>query len=362
MPMNELDASMIDQIAAQQLGAAPAPQGQPPVDPAAAQAAPPPPPKADPTPTATELATKKGEPKAAEGDSAIQMFEIDDDDGTKRQLTAQQIKSTFGRYKDLNHRHQTEYAPMKPVLNIAQQIMAEAKKNGYDAKPEEIAELVQAALKSHLSNPTMGSTKKGGDVQQGEKGQAQQAMSPPAEEGDNALSAWEKEHAVSLPPGYREQQGSMKAMQQQMAEMVNMMKASMLSASSGAQAERAATQATGEATQMQASAATQSIKNNMQQAMSANQIDPQAQQDVMIFAMQRGYTPEDFIDAELANTVMADYKANKDAPEINRLREIAKRRQSFTGMVEGTPGSGAGAPPAAADPMFQQLVDGAMKR
>jgi hypothetical protein len=61
----------------------------------------------------------------------------------------------------------------------------------------------------------------------------------------------------------------------------------------------------------------------------------------------------------MASTVVNDYKANKDAPEIQRLRAIAQKRAAFTGNVEGAPGAGAAGAPAAGgvDPGFGKLVD-----
>jgi hypothetical protein len=102
------------------------------------------------------------------------------------------------------------------------------------------------------------------------------------------------------------------------------------------------------------------VMNNIKSAMQGAQMTPADIQDFQAFSMARGYSPEDFIDPELAQTVVSDFAANRQAPEIGRLREIAQRRQAFTGSVGGAPG-GAGAPSQApADPMFAGMLSSAM--
>ena len=59
----------------------------------------------------------------------------------------------------------------------------------------------------------------------------------------------------------------------------------------------------------------------------------------MMFAGERGYSVEDFIDPKLTEQVVQDFKAVKDTPEFERLKGINSRRQSFTGVL--TPGAGA---------------------
>ena len=104
------------------------------------------------------------------------------------------------------------------------------------------------------------------------------------------------------------------------------------------------------------------VSNNLTQAFAQNglQTDPETRADFRMFAAQRGYDFPDFMDPQMAATVAADYKANKDAPEVARLREMAKKRQAFTGQVEGAPGAaGAGVAPAG-DPMLANMISSAM--
>jgi hypothetical protein len=350
---------MLQEIVSSQFGGAPA---QPaPGQPAAAQpAAEPPKPAADPSPTPIEKASKAGEPASPNDESAFEYIEIDDDDGSKRQLTRQQIKSTFGRYRDLNHKWQSEHAPMKPVLEVTKSIMEQAKKNGYEAKPGEVAELVNAAVRAYISNPQMG--QKGGKDGEPE-GQKPQAKSEMGEWDDERLSAWEKENAVSLPPGFKDMASGYKSVQQQMAMMAQAIQRLAQGVPQGVQqAQQGAQQMQQEAMNQQAKVAQQAIKNNLAVAMQSNQVAPEQESDFMQFAMIRGYAPEDFIDPELAATVVADYRANKDAPEVSRLREVAKRRQAFTGRIEGAPAGGAAAAPAGGDAMFSAMLDQAMTR
>ena len=61
--------------------------------------------------------------------------------------------------------------------------------------------------------------------------------------------------------------------------------------------------------------------------------------DFFTFAFERGYSNEDFIDPQLVDTIMGDYVAVKGTPEMERLKDMAKRRVAFTGNVNATPGS-----------------------
>jgi hypothetical protein len=81
----------------------------------------------------------------------------------------------------------------------------------------------------------------------------------------------------------------------------------------------------------------QRIGNNLAQAQSALNLPDEAEQEFMQFAYSRGYTVEDFIDPELTMTIAQDFKANQDAPELERLRGITQKRQAFTGNSSGTP-------------------------
>jgi hypothetical protein len=81
----------------------------------------------------------------------------------------------------------------------------------------------------------------------------------------------------------------------------------------------------------------QRIGNNLAQAQSALNLPDEAEQEFMQFAYSRGYTVEDFIDPELTMTIAQDFKANQDAPELERRRGITQKRQAFTGNSSGTP-------------------------
>jgi hypothetical protein len=368
--MNPQD--LINAVAAERLGPAPTPAAPaaPAVDPAAAAAAaaaaqqtppaPPAPPKADPTPTPQEKALAAAGAPGAD-DAAFDFIELDGDDGNKRQMTKQQIKSTLDRYSKLNHKHAT----MKPVLSLVEQMLNQAKERGHDAKPEEAAQLIQAAVSAFLKNPQQGGQpaapagKQGAQPPQGQV--EDNGTSEP--DDDESYSAWEKENAVKLPPGYKQQQAAMKQLTNSMAQLVQMVQQGMAQGGVTGQVAATAAQQLNKAQTQQVSAARMAIDNNIKGAMAQAglQFAPETAQDFFLFAMQRGYSPEDFMDPELTATVASDYKANKDAPEVQRLREIAARRQAFTGNVEGAPG-GATAPAPAADPTFASLVQFAQQR
>jgi hypothetical protein len=81
------------------------------------------------------------------------------------------------------------------------------------------------------------------------------------------------------------------------------------------------------------------MANNLDAAQKAVGLPDEDQKDFFDFAYGRGYTLEDFVDAELTMKVATDFKNEKNSPEMDRLKSLAERRQAFTGNVGGTPGA-----------------------
>ena len=73
----------------------------------------------------------------------------------------------------------------------------------------------------------------------------------------------------------------------------------------------------------------------------------------MMFAAERGFTMEDFVDPQMTIRVMQDFKNNMDSPEMERMRAIAQRRQAFTGSLGSTPA----AVPSNAEPAGESTFD-----
>jgi hypothetical protein len=348
---------IISQLAAQKLGpapGAPAPEaGAPP----APSAAPPEPPKADPAPTNMEKAQAKVAPADPQNADPVEsFFKVGD-----REYTKQQVEGTMSRYKDLNFKWQTH----KPTVDVITSLQEAAVKAGYEPKPQEIAQLVEAAVRAYVKNPQMGNTDKTGN----DTGGGKAPMSGDGDGGrtetfgdDAAYTAWEKENAVKLPPGLRETAAKTQGLEQKLDKMIAMLNAAVTANTGQQQGMVNQAQQTLQAAQgAKGDAAAGMVSNNLSQAFMQAGLptDPEARADFRMFAAQRGYDFPDFMDSKLTSTVVADYKANKDAPEISRLREVAKRRQAFTGMVEGSPGA-SGASAAPADPMFASMLDTAM--
>lgn len=373
----ELNASMIEQIASQRLGQAPgqplggapalppgAPGEDPGVDP---NAAPPAKPKASEKPTDMEKAASKLEPKdsgSVSDEESIRMVKIGD-----REFAESQIKGMYERYTKLNHQWQTEVAPNKASLAVINNLVKMAKDSGHDVKPDEVAALIDAAVKAYVKNPTMGGDdKKAGKIgadegKQAMSGKVNTNLGDNDDEMEESFSSWEKENAVSLPPGFKDVYKANKSMEQKMQAMLDVVQQLITGQSADGNAVATGAEALKKANQLSSNAATSMIRNNLNQAFSSSQIpsDDATKADFRMFAMQRGYDFPDFMDPELTATVVADYKANKDAPEIERLRGVMKKRQAFSGLDTSTPGAGGGASAqAGADPMLSGLVDKAM--
>ncbi len=338
-------AAMVDGIAAKSMGVEPqqpqqAQQAQP------APAAPPPPEKKD---SAEGQAAEKGSPDT-EGDKisaeAI-IYDVDFGEGKKRQLTPQQIKSTFERYSAMNFKN----AQYKPVMDVLEQYM----KENPGVTTKEIAENVAAMQKAGQFNPVMGNTsgEKSGDIQTAPN------------DMDAVMSKWEEDNAASLPPGYKDMMTSqgqgMAQMQQQLAQTQQMLQAVLAQSSGVADAAKQGMQ--GAQTQ-QIDAMRQSISNNIDKVQSALGLPDEKANDFMVFAAERGYTMEDFVDPQLTIKVMTDFKNNMDSPEMERMRAIAQRRQAYTGSMGSTPSASPAGAEAGADggSTFDKLATMAMQK
>lgn len=330
-------AAAIDAVASQRMGVepqqqapAPAPQGEQ---------------KQTPKDTSTDKVAEKGSPET-EGDKVSAdavVYEIDFGEGNNRKLTPQQIKSTFERYSAMNYKN----AQYKPVMDLVEQIMRE--NPGVNSR--QMAEQMQNIYKAQQSNPTMGNTegRKSGDK--------------PVQDMDSVLKKWEEENAASLPPGYKEMmsQGGqgMAEVKQQLAQTQAMLRQVMAQSAGVADAARQGMQQT---QGQKIDAVRAQIGNNIDRVQQALQLPDDKANDFMVFAAERGFTLEDFVDPQLTVKVMQDFKNNMDSPEMERMRGIAQRRQAFTGSLGSTPGAGGAAEAAPTESTFDRFASSQMSK
>lgn len=360
MPVN--DSDLVAALAARNLGV--------PMEPGAPQGGPPPgAPPAGPQPgrpnpamqaggpdkdTPSDKANTAGSP-SDEGDrmsaEAI-AYEIEFGENDKRKLTPNQIKSTFERYRDLNYKHSS----MKPVLDVAEAVL----KANPGATPEALARFMIDVAKREKANPMVMGADKPGANQPGPA--AKDRPSDDADLDDETLSAWERDNAASLPPGYRNMSKGQKRIEAMLAQTQQMLQAVLARSQGVADASRAAQ---GDLRTQQVQNIRRTIGNNLDRVQAHLQIPDDAAKDFMAFAAERGYTMEDFVDPQLTFKVMTDFKNTMNSPELDRLRSVHQRRQAFTGAMSPTPASGAGAgspaPGATPDP-FQSLLAGTMQK
>jgi hypothetical protein len=333
-------SATIDRLAAAQLGGAAGPQMPPAAGPQMPQPPQPPAPeRATAQETATEQAAPKDESRKIAEDAIVYEVEFGPDD--KRKLTPAQIKSTMERYAALNHEH----ANMKPVMEVAKALMQR-----YGANSQQFAEALANLVKAQESNPTMGNTQ----GRQPDKAGVQQPNTPEAD----PLAKWEEENAASLPPGYRDLMSTQRQMQQMLMQTQQMMQSMMARGQGVADAARVATQ---DVQSQRTQAIRQTIANNLDRAQQALQLPDTAAQDFMTFAAERGFTLEDFIDPQMTQKVMSDFRSVMQTPEMERLRGIAERRQAYTGMLGSAPSAPAQTPDPSQAP-FDRMVQGAMAR
>jgi len=330
MSKTEQDMEQVARIAGRQLGAE-----QPPAEK----------PEADPNPTPQEQASAVGSPET-EGDKSQMeavIYEIEMN-GNKRNLTPQQIASTFERYSKLNHQH----AQMKPVLELAQQLMTATK--GDSAKA---ANMMRNALSAMSKNTQLGNNR---PKQEGVA--APQTQAQPQVNIEEQLAKYEEENAITLPPGYREQMAKLGQMEQMMGKQMKAMQMVLGQARQGAQQGSQAAQAA-QADRMMV--VQQSIANNLDRVQQKYGFADEEANDFMVFAGERGYTTEDFADVNLLDRVANDYKSVKVSPEFERLKEQNARRQSFLRTQTSTPMGNAEAAQGG-DNTLDRLAQSAMSR
>lgn len=312
---------------------APAPQQAPPQ----AQAPQGPPPEAPTTPA--EKTEAEGSPKT-EGD---QMDEEPVLYTVKRgeeevQLTPQQLRGLYDRYE----RMVEDYSQYGAFNQFGREVM---KHMPPGTKPEQAIKLLMERANQH--NPQMGGDPKG----QGQELTAQQA--PSNADIAQQLEDWEKENAVSLPPGYKEAMAGSGQMAQEMAQLKQMLTQVLAQSAGMANAAKTASQGNiNQAAQVQK----QRIDNNLREVLGQAGMGEEDANAFKIFAAERGYTPIDFASKNLVRRLAQDFQAVKQTPQLQQLLETNRRRQAFTGRAVGaTPQQGGGAPDAPPGPLADMI-------
>lgn len=321
------DVDMINRIAASEMGVAPP---DPVPDPASKDSG-----KDTPEGQAQQDGKVKTE---ADNMDAAPIIEVDWGNGTKRKMTPEQIRSLSDRYTSLNDRN----ARMKPVLSLVEKIM---ENTGHD--PDTAAGfLTEAIRRAAASNVQMG-----GD---GKTPQRPGEGTPPTDKGadPDPFASWEEEHQVALPPGYREQQNSIREMQAALSQMTGLLQQVLGRANGTTDAAQAARQ---EADTANAARIAQAIQTNLNEAQVKAGVPDEAVDDFMVFIAERGYDMPDFADPDLTLRVMQDFASVRSQDEFGRLKAINQRRQAFTGTLPAAPASGDD-PTSGADPN-QAMID-----
>jgi len=329
------DNALLASIADQQLGAAPAPAGAPAaVVPPPAPSAPPKAPTGDTNADKVQTAVSPNTEASASAQEPVSYKVIIN--GEERTLTPEQIAQTTSRYADLNYKHQTEVAPIKPAIDILNKIVAQAKADGIEVSGEDLAALLTRSLMSQANSHE---TQFGSGSQNDKEALAAAGVertntliekSQPAGSMDAQLAQWEAENAVTLPPGFKDMAKKMNGLESQNTEMASMMKQLI------GHMQGVATTAEGQlkkGSDNQSAAYRQTIANNLNKAQAKFNLPDETSQEFLMFAGERGYGIEDFIDPSLTEKAVQDFAAVRNTPEMERLKAINTKRQAFTGIT-----------------------------
>ena len=282
-------------------------------------------------PTDQERAAAAGAPvtESDKMDAPPVSYEVKFGDNDVRQLSPEQISSTFNRYRDLNYRH----GQMKPITDTAAALMER-----YGADPYQVAEqMIRTAQE-----------------QEGRVGSEDNPEVPNSSDAAG-LRKWEEENAVSLPPGYQEIARNMQNLQEMQGQTQQMLQS--VIANSQAVADAGQEAVMGAESQMQ-QASQQQIANNLDKVQNSLGLPDEAAQDFMMFVAERGFTLEDMVDPQIALTLGQDFKNQRNSSEFDRLRSQAERRTAYTGSMGSAPATPAteAAPTDEVDDTMQRLA------
>ena len=345
-PDDNFDADLINSVVDQQMGVTPQTQQQ---------QAPQQPPA--PKPTAQEQATAQVSPKTEGTQSKAEPFEFFDA-GNGKVYTPEQLRGITSRYSDMNYKHQTEFAPNAKSVNFLNQLRAQAAAEGHTLDDDQMSQMLEAALTAFASNPVIGNKGQqaptnGNPARQDVPVQTQTGT---ATDMEAQLQQWEQQNAVSLPPMYKDAIAKTGSLEQQIAQLTQMVQGLTK------QGTQIATDAEGklkQAQQANSDAGRQQVVNNLNRIQTEFQFPDEAEQDFMAFVQGRGYDVWELMDYNLAKTLATDFKNNQQAPDLERFRAMAQKRQAFTGNLAPSPGNAPAAqtPPTAAE-SDQQVIDG----
>lgn len=350
--LDTTDMSLIDSLASEQMGV-------PPQNP---QAAPQAAPKKE-SPTPQEQATAAVAPATENSNGKKAPFEFFEVDG--QAYSPDQIQGMISRYKAQNYEHQTKVAPLKKSVEFLNSIRQQALAENQDINDDQMSAILQAAMDAYAKNPTIGAKGK----QQGTQGDpARQDINMSQEHNNNTtddinaqLAEWEANNAISLPPAYKQAIANNGTMASQIAELTELVKGLTAANATTAQtAEQQLNQAKG----LNADAGRQQIVNNMQRIQNEFQFPDEAETDFMAFVQERGYDVWELMDYDLGRKLATDFKNLQAAPELERLRSAAQRRQAFTGNLAPSPGDNGATQKQATDPdmdLINQMTDKTMR-
>ena len=346
------DMSFIDSVASEQMGVTPQ---LPPAEPEA------PPAKQDDKPTVQEQATAAVSPQTEQTNSKKDPFEYFDVDG--QAYTPEQLRGMASRYKNLNYEHQTKVAPLKKSVEFLNTLRQQAAEGGQEINDDQMASIMQAAMEAYAKNPTMGKNKNpsSGDPARQDINMTQEHEGNTTGDINAQLAEWEANNAISLPPAYKEAIANSTRMSSQIQQLTDMVRGlTETNATTAAKAEE--TLNTAKTTH--AEAGRQQIVNNMARIQNEFKFPDEAEKDFMAFVQERGYDLWELMDYDLSKKLATDFKNVQAAPELERLRAAAAKRQAFTGNLSPSPAANGAEPAAKGDPdmdFINQVADGHMK-
>ena len=263
-------------------------------------------------------------------------------------MTAAQIKGTRDRYAALNNKHSQN----AEVYGYVDQMMEKG-----NMSPSQAKALIDGSLKrAFTKNAQFG---KGAKPPAGQ-GQA----NPNAQQGGNVAAALEEEfrkyedsNAISLPPKLRESYAEIEGLKKQMAMQTQLMNRVM---QAGKQQAQASQQIQKQASNQSNQSYQERVATNLDRVQQELKLPDEMAPEFSDYAMQMGYTGEDFADLGLTRKVMKAFQNEKNSGEFERLKSFSEKRAAFTETNTTAPTSSGGQ--QGSDDMLNRLTQRAQDR
>ena len=253
-----------------------------------------------------------------------------------KQYSMKQLETMAGSYDDMKGQL-TDLSGLDPMMKVF-------KEKGFTN--EEAVQFLSDAATHYAKSQRDGGKEanKGQDTKTGTGTSGKNVEGVDDAEFDEKMKKWERDNAMEFPDfmkdALKNASSGNKAVMDAIANQ-NKLLMQVLGSTDGF--VKASEKANKEAQTKSRDTRMNQIKQNLETAQKEHNIPASAESAFGAFLESRGILPGDLVDPAFANQTVADFKAVISTKEMERLKNIAKKRQAFKAKgTSANPGSGLG--------------------